>query len=202
MLAFKQVAEFACEPVDSSFASLSESVVFEQVRKTPGFYKGGNFYPTVPTQKPISAELRKNLGGRPTDYRAEYCDLVVEDMLDGFSLGAFAGRLGVDRRTINEWMSVHPEFSQAVARARQVRLRTWEMDANQVRQTGGNGSQASMIMFGLKNMDTEEWKERQEVNVKGELTLAALVESSLKTVNAPLIEHNQELTSNGSPTDP
>jgi len=32
----------------------------------------------------------------------------------GYSLGAFAGLIGVDRSTITEWMAAHPEFGRPV----------------------------------------------------------------------------------------
>src|ERR1700733_6740145 len=100
---FHTFAEFA-PPGESSFASLAEGVAFEQVAKTPGFYRGGRFYPTVPTQPVHSEAERKRARGRPTSYKPEYCEAVIEAMMQGFSLTAFAGILAVSRDIINDWM--------------------------------------------------------------------------------------------------
>ena len=57
-----------------------------------------------------------------------------------------------------------------------------------------NASTAPFI-FGLKNMGTDEWKEKQEVAHSGQVTLAALVESSIKDVSpsvGPTIEGTTE----------
>ena len=38
--------------------------------------------------------------GRPSGYRPEYCDLVIETMAQGHSLTAFAGLVRVGRETV------------------------------------------------------------------------------------------------------
>jgi len=100
--------------------------------------------------------------GRPTLYKPEYCEAVVDDMAQGFSLTAFAGLIGVDRTTIGEWMNVHPEFSRAVMRGKALQVRKWEADAQRIAMVGGGCGSATIVMFGLKNMGGDEWREKQE----------------------------------------
>lgn len=64
--------------------------------------------------------------GRPTDYRPEYCEAVIEFGARGKSLAWMAAELDVVRDTIHEWMKVHPEFSDAMARARLKSQAWWE----------------------------------------------------------------------------
>lgn len=64
--------------------------------------------------------------GRPSKYRPEFCQAVIEDARLGFSLSAFAGGIEVDRDTISEWRKVHPEFDQACKTAKAVRSRYLE----------------------------------------------------------------------------
>lgn len=114
----------------------------------------------------------KHAGGRPTDYRPEYCEMVVTDMAQGYSLGAFAGLIGVSRRTLTEWMAVHKEFSLAVSRGKAVRLRQWE-DAALKGATTQQGGNATLIVFGLKNAgrahagEEDEWAEKTEFKHSG-----------------------------------
>jgi hypothetical protein len=120
----------------------------------------------------VTEEPKKHPGGRPTDYRPEYCEMVVEDMETGYSLAAFAGLIGVARRTITEWCAVHPEFSLAVSRGKAARLRKWETAAMQgaYTQKGGN---ATLIIFGLSNAgrgaagEEDEWTAKTEVKHSG-----------------------------------
>ena len=102
--------------------------------------------------------------GRPSDYQEEYAERVVTFCADGYSLTAFAGEIGVARSTINEWMAVYVEFSEAVSRAKAKRARWWEDRAREIAQKGGPGGQATMVIFGLKNHAADDFKEvtRQE----------------------------------------
>lgn len=68
----------------------------------------------------------KRAVGRPSKYRPEFCQAVIEDGRMGYSLSAFAGGIEVDRDTITEWRKVHPEFDQACKTAKAVRARFLE----------------------------------------------------------------------------
>lgn len=104
----------------------------------------------------------KHAGGRPTDYRPEYCEMVVADMAEGYSIGAFAGLIGVARSTIQRWAAENPEFSVALSRGKAARLRQWETAGLKAANTqfGGN---ATIIAFGLSNAgrgsagEDDEW---------------------------------------------
>ena len=67
-----------------------------------------------------------NPGGRPTKYKQEYCDQIVEFMKNGSSFVGFAAHIGVCIDTIYEWASKHPEFSDAKKRALAVSQKWWE----------------------------------------------------------------------------
>lgn len=122
--------------------------------------------------------------GRPTDYRPEYCDLVIEEMAKGFSLGAFAGIIGVARSTIQRWVSEHQEFSVAVSRAKAARLLEWERAAlkGATTQQGGN---ATLIIFGLANAgrgmagEDDEWISKNEVQQSGESSIKVIIKGGL-----------------------
>jgi len=57
-------------------------------------------------------------GGRPTDYRDEYCERVVELGKLGYSHAMIASELGVARQTLRNWAEIHPEFLAAITHAR------------------------------------------------------------------------------------
>lgn len=131
---------------------------------------------------PFTEEERKKLRGRPTRYQPELAQAVIEDLCDGYSLGGFAGKLGVGRATLNHWMEAHPEFKEACARAAAVRQRFWETILIDVAQTGGVGSQGQVAIFGVLNAGREDWKQKQEIEHSGQVTLAALVENSMRLI--------------------
>lgn len=69
-------------------------------------------------------------GGRPTDYRPEYCALAVELGAQGKSLAQIGAACGVARVTLWQWAEKHPEFAAAIARARDLALAWWEEQAH------------------------------------------------------------------------
>lgn len=103
--------------------------------------------------------------GRPSKYDPAYCDSVVEVMATGLSLTAFAGEIGVHRGTINEWMEVHPEFSESVRVGKA--KRTLALERGMLGAESGPAVTARM--FALKNADPEEWREKQHVEHSGEI---------------------------------
>lgn len=55
----------------------------------------------------------KNKGGRPTDYRPQYCDMLIEHMKGGNSLESFGSVVHCDASTLFAWLRTYPEFSKA-----------------------------------------------------------------------------------------
>lgn len=56
---------------------------------------------------------KKPKAGRPSGYKPEYCQLVIDHMKNGMSIAAFAASVGVSRKTIWKWGKDHPEFCNA-----------------------------------------------------------------------------------------
>lgn len=102
-------------------------------------------------------------GGRPSKYSEAYCSEVIDCMGRGFSLTAFAGEIGVSRETVYEWARVHPEFSDAVKRAKAKRLRFLEERL----LNGDTGPRVTSHIFALKNAEPEEWRDKREHEVTG-----------------------------------
>lgn len=63
---------------------------------------------------PITPHIeRAGPGGRPSPYKAEYCQKVAELSLVGCTDEEIATELGVDVRTVYRWKAAHPEFRQS-----------------------------------------------------------------------------------------
>src|SRR6266850_1123420 len=91
--------------------------------------------------------------GRPTLYRPEYCQMVIDKMAQGFSLTAFAGTIGVSKNAVYEWIRAHADFGDAVSRARPARTLWLETKLMRSRE----GAEAAATIFALRNADPEEW---------------------------------------------
>lgn len=75
--------------------------------------------------KPKTQKIKRPQG-RPTDYRPEYDQRIIEVMSTGASLVEFVAQIGVTRETAYEWARVHSSFSYAFTRARELCQAWWE----------------------------------------------------------------------------
>jgi hypothetical protein len=103
--------------------------------------------------------------GRPTKYDPSFCDEIVAFCKDGASISSFAASIDVARTTITEWASVHPEFSLAVKRAKAAVAAWYDRTARKIAVEGGGN--ATICIFGLKNFDEEDFKDKVETQHSG-----------------------------------
>jgi len=91
-------------------------------------------------------------------------------MAEGASIASFAAEIGVARSSITEWADKHEEFSVAVKIGKAKCAAWWERVGRKNAVEGGGN--ATLVIFGLKNMAGEEWREKQEIDVNhtGSLT--------------------------------
>jgi len=105
--------------------------------------------------------------GRPSLYRDEYCEEVVNVMRAGFSLTAFAGIIGVTPMTVTNWRKEHPEFDEACEVAKAARVVHWEEASIQTGRGGGGPGSATMVQFALRNISAHEYPDKQRVENTG-----------------------------------
>ena len=67
----------------------------------------------------MGEKAAKHPGGRPTKYRPEYCETVIEVGSRGGWLCEMAEACDVVRSQMDVWAEAHPEFSEALTRAKQ-----------------------------------------------------------------------------------
>jgi hypothetical protein len=102
---------------------------------------------------------------RPSEYKQEYCDLVVQWGGTGKSLAWMAAELDVSRECLYEWMRVHPEFSDAMTRARDKSQKWWE-DAGQTGMVAP-GFNASVWSRSMAARFPQDWREQKGVELTG-----------------------------------
>jgi len=98
------------------------------------------------TPKPTAT---KHPGGRPSTYRPELGQELIQAMATGLSAEAAAAKIGIGARTLFTWQQQHPEFLQAVQEGRNQALLFWEQRAIAVAH--GKPGNSQMITLALKN---------------------------------------------------
>ena len=84
---------------------------------------------------------------------------MVKCLGEGYSLTAFAGSIGFARDTVYGWIQTHPEFSDAVAKARAQRTLYWE------KRLQNSDKDTRAVTWALRNSCSEEWSNDPEVAV-------------------------------------
>lgn len=103
--------------------------------------------------------------GRPSSYKPEYCEAVIEMGKQGFSVVEMAAEIGVGRTTLErDWTSDNPEFSQALTHARECSQAWWERQgrANLLIAQGGGTFQASVWSRSMAARFPHDWREKNE----------------------------------------
>jgi len=97
--------------------------------------------------------------GRPTKYKPEYCDMLVEHMTGGLSFESFGAVADVSEETLHTWKSKHPEFLESYKKGRSHSMKHWEeMGHDMVLAGQGN---ATAWIFNMKNRFG--WKDRHDI---------------------------------------
>lgn len=103
--------------------------------------------------------------GRPTKYDPAYCEQLVEFMAQGFSYGAFAGKIHVNIDTLYEWEKVNEDFSEAKKSGNAKNLEFWERAGihGMWEEKDGLKLNSTVWIFNMKNR--HKWRDRQDVEV-------------------------------------
>ncbi len=96
--------------------------------------------------------------GRPTDFKPELGNEILNLMTEGLSLAAAAASVGIHRQRVYEWLERHPEFADIIKLAqakRQLFLERRLLSATE-------GPVVTSSIFALKNAAGEDWRDKQQ----------------------------------------
>ena len=102
-----------------------------------------------PVSSPEKATIPKRPVGRPSTYKPEMCEQLIEAMAGGHSAEAGAAKIGISARSLFDWQKLHPEFLMAIQEGRHRALLFWEERAIEVAH--GKAGNAQLITLALKN---------------------------------------------------
>ena len=104
----------------------------------------------------------KGPGGRPTKYRPEYCGTILAVGEVGGWLAEMAEACDVHRSTMDEWAAEHPEFSEALMRAKQKAQAWFEREG----RLGLSADKFNSALWAkqMSSRHRDEYTERREVS--------------------------------------
>ena len=122
--------------------------------------------------------MEANKVGRPTDYRPEFCEQVIELGRQGKSHAQIAAGLGCSRRVLYLWQAEHPEFMHAIMEARDL-AQAWFEDIGQINMlTPTQGFSASLWAKQVSCRFADDYTDKQKQEVTGATSLEVRFVSS------------------------
>ena len=100
-------------------------------------------------------EKPKKKFGRPTKYKKQYCQDLIEHCSMGLSLESFSATIDCCRDTLYEWKKKHPDFFDAIKRAKEAHLIYVERRLASILNGNRGNVVAAIFMLKCKH----QWKE-------------------------------------------
>ena len=137
----------------------------------------------TPKKKP--EDLLKR--GRPTEYRPEFCELVLELGEEGKSFTQMAVKTGHDKASLIRWKEQFPEFRIALTRALE-RSQCWWEDQAQIALKNRDFN-AALWHKNVASRFREDYAERREVTGVGGGPIQQVV--TLRTLDVSELDDDQ-----------
>lgn len=106
----------------------------------------------------MSTKKTRKTTGRPSKYKPEMCDQVIELMKEGASLVEVAAELGICKDTVHEWKKTNDEFSDSIKRGVQLSAAWWERKG----RTSLENRDFSATLWYMNMKNRFGWKDKQE----------------------------------------
>lgn len=111
----------------------------------------------------MTEEAEKRPVGRPSEYRDEYCDQVVQLGREGKSRAEIASALDCSRTTLGRWEAEHTEFLDALQRAKDEELAWWEKEAREGIRLGSSFNASLWAKSVNGRFPNEPYRDRHEI---------------------------------------
>lgn len=114
--------------------------------------------------------MTKRSVGRPSEYKPEYCQRVINLASEGMSKTEIATNLGHVRQTLDDWMEQYPEFSDAMAQAKEICRSVWEMHGRKAIFGKDKDFNHQGWYINMRNRFRDDWYESSKSETKNEHT--------------------------------
>lgn len=125
--------------------------------------------------------------GRPTKYKPEYCEQIIQLGKEGKSIAQMASFFDVDKASIFRWAEEYDDFRTALARARVHSQNWWEDKAQQ--NLASRDFNAQLWLKSVASRFRDDYTERTQTEITGKDGGAVKVET--KTIDSRALTPEQ-----------
>ena len=113
----------------------------------------------------MTKSVQKRPVGRPSKYKPEYCERVIELAKEGAGWAEYAADFGVDRASLFRWSEEHEDFAQALMRAKVLEQAWFEREG----RTNLRNREFNANLWGksVSARFRDDYTERKETQVTG-----------------------------------
>ena len=108
-----------------------------------------------------------NKVGRPTKYKPEMCDIIIELMKEGASQQEVLGELGISNATFYKWKQENEEFSETIKRGVRLSQAWWEKEG----RTSLRDREFNYTGWYMNMKNRFNWSDKKEPNNEGSVTV-------------------------------
>jgi hypothetical protein len=124
--------------------------------------------------------------GRPTLYREEYCERVIELGKQGKSVAEWASDIGVARSTLFEWAEHHPNFSTALMRAKTEEQAYFERTARE--NFDNRNFNSNLWIKSAQARFRDDYTERREIETSGAMNFTGLPAPQIGSIQFTVVD--------------
>lgn len=99
-------------------------------------------------------------GGRPTKYKEEFCEIMIDMAAQGCGVVEICSRIDISKQTFYRWKSEKVEFSDAFTIAKLKCQAWWEA---QGRRLEGGELNHGLWKLNMVNRFPDDWSDKKEV---------------------------------------
>jgi hypothetical protein len=143
----------------------------------------------TPSEKPPGYTF-----GRPTLYKQEYCQQLIDHMAKGYSFEAFGGVVGVARDRVYEWAKKHPDFAEAKEIGLAQNLMYFEKQGNMGLWEDKDGPKLNNTLWVFNMKNRHGWTDRKDVQVKASVETKNEVKKLSTEQLIELAKHTVKIT--------
>lgn len=122
--------------------------------------------------------------GRPSTYKPEYCNVVIEKGREGGSYSEMAVACGTVRASLDRWKEEHEEFRAALAYARELSQVWWEEAGR--KNLSSREFNAQLWLKNVASRFRDDYSERKEMALTGKDGGPVKIEA--KTINVEQLD--------------
>ncbi len=124
-------------------------------------------------------------GGRPSKYNQDIADKIVQGLSMGKTLIKVCDELKIGYSTVTRWIVENKEFGEKYTRARENQIDYLAEDIIQIAEDDSLSPETRRLMIDARKwyagkLNGKKYGDKQQIDHGGTITLAALVESSMR----------------------